>query len=73
MNTTVVACCQLTPVLTADAITYAGSATPSARPSAPPTTSTPTVRPELYRRIAEQAIPQRTTPQQTTTQMPLPS
>jgi hypothetical protein len=47
VNTTVVACCQLTPVL--------GDVHADRRP-------------ELYRRIAEQAIPQ-----QTTTQMPLPS
>ena len=69
MNTTVVACCQLTPVLTAecrlgDALSKAVS---------PANYVHADRRPELYRRIAEQAIPQQTTPQQSTTQMPLPS
>jgi hypothetical protein len=75
VNTTVVACCQLTPVLagpiTITAECRLGDALSKA--VSPANDVHADRRPELYRRIAEQAIPQQTTPQQTTPQMPLPS
>jgi hypothetical protein len=83
VNTTVVACCQLTPVfgdpaanreLTADALNKATSPANDVHADR---------RPELYRRIAEQTTlqptttqpttTQQTTLQQPTTQTPLPS